>query len=153
MKHDTTSTGRLYVAALNSFVRTMKIACSCGYNGAQSLLPLDSVGSTWDHQRLDLPLLKRTLRSGTHHLPVVPGRPHFQLTCPQKIGPDMMSVLRHNLEIYGGMSRKRYTLGQITGVLRPVEVKVLLAPRVGQVCRTLEITEQTYYRWCRDYGG
>jgi len=24
---------------------------------------------------------------------------------------------------------------------------------VGQACKSLEISEQTYYRWCREYGG
>ena len=25
--------------------------------------------------------------------------------------------------------------------------------RVGQVCRQIEVSEQTYYRWWKEYGG
>jgi len=51
------------------------------------------------------------------------------------------------------MSRKRFTPEQIIGKLR--EAKVALAPweTAAQVCRTLGIAEQTFYRWRREYGG
>jgi transposase-like protein len=32
---------------------------------------------------------------------------------------------------------------------------VLLAQgkEVGEICRSIGVTEQTYYRWCNEYGG
>jgi len=51
------------------------------------------------------------------------------------------------------MSRKRYTMEQIIGLLREVDVKVSQGKNVGQICREIGITEQTYYRWRKEYGG
>jgi len=51
------------------------------------------------------------------------------------------------------MSRKRYKPEQIIGMLREAEVELSRGQKVGQVCRNLGITEQTYYRWRREYGG
>lgn len=51
------------------------------------------------------------------------------------------------------MSRKRYKPEQIIGMLREAEVELSRGKKVGQVCRNLRITEQTYYRWRREYGG
>ena len=51
------------------------------------------------------------------------------------------------------MSRKRYRPEQIIGMLREAEVGLSRGQKVGQVCRNLGITEQTYYRWRREYGG
>jgi transposase-like protein len=38
-------------------------------------------------------------------------------------------------------------------MLREAEVELSRGQKVGQVCRNLGITEQTYYRWRREYGG
>jgi transposase-like protein len=51
------------------------------------------------------------------------------------------------------MSRKRFTAEQIIGILREAEVKVSQGKSVEQLCRELSMTEQTYYRWRREYGG
>jgi putative transposase len=51
------------------------------------------------------------------------------------------------------MSRKRFTMEQIIGLLREVDVKVSQGKNVGQICREIGITEQTYYRWRKEYGG
>jgi putative transposase len=51
------------------------------------------------------------------------------------------------------MSRKRYTPEQIIGKLREAEVAIAQGQTIGQVCRSLGIAEQTYYRWRREYGG
>jgi putative transposase len=51
------------------------------------------------------------------------------------------------------MSRKRFTPEQIIGKLREAEVGLAQGQTVGQVCRTLGIAEQTFYRWRREYGG
>jgi putative transposase len=52
-----------------------------------------------------------------------------------------------------GMSRKRYTAERVIGMLREVEVELSRGQKLGQICRNLGITEQTYYRWRREYGG
>ena len=51
------------------------------------------------------------------------------------------------------MSRKRYTPEQIIGMLREVEVRLSQGEAVGLICRSLGISEQSYYRWRREYGG
>ena len=51
------------------------------------------------------------------------------------------------------MSRKRFTPEQIIGILREADVKFSQGRSVEQLCRELCITEQTYYRWRREYGG
>lgn len=50
------------------------------------------------------------------------------------------------------MSR-RYKPEQIINMLREAEVALSQGKTVGQVCRTLGVSEQSYYRWRRDYGG
>jgi len=51
------------------------------------------------------------------------------------------------------MSRKRFTPEQIIGILREADVKLSQGRSVEQLCRELSITEQSYYRWRREYGG
>jgi transposase-like protein len=51
------------------------------------------------------------------------------------------------------MSRKRFTVEQIIGLLREMDVKVSQGKNIGQVCREKGISEQTYYRWRKEYGG
>jgi transposase-like protein len=51
------------------------------------------------------------------------------------------------------MSRKRFTEEQIIGLLREAEVKLSQGRNVGQFCREMGITEQSYYRWRKEYGG
>ena len=51
------------------------------------------------------------------------------------------------------MARKRYSAEQIIGYLREAEVLLAKGSTIGQVCRKIGITEQTYYRWRRDYGS
>jgi len=51
------------------------------------------------------------------------------------------------------MDRKRFTAEQIIAKLREAEVELSKGKPVVQVARQLGITEQTYYRWRREYGG
>jgi putative transposase len=51
------------------------------------------------------------------------------------------------------MSRKRYKPEQIIGMLRQTEVELARGKRIGEVCRSLGISEQSYYRWRSEYGG
>ena len=51
------------------------------------------------------------------------------------------------------MGRKRYSPEQIVTLLREAEVLLSKGSTVGAVCREIGISEHTYYRWRRDYGG
>ena len=51
------------------------------------------------------------------------------------------------------MPRLRHTVEQILAKLREAEVALSKGQGVAQVCRSLGITEQTYYRWRNEYGG
>jgi len=51
------------------------------------------------------------------------------------------------------MSRKRYTPEQIIGMLREAEIRLSQGQKVGEICRGLGVSEQSYYRWRREYGG
>ena len=51
------------------------------------------------------------------------------------------------------MGRKRYQPEQIIGYLREAEVLLAKGSTIGQVCRKIGITEQTYYRWRKEYGN
>ena len=51
------------------------------------------------------------------------------------------------------MSRKRFSPEKIIGMLREAEVALAQGMTVGQVCRQISISEQTYYRWRKQYGG
>lgn len=51
------------------------------------------------------------------------------------------------------MARKRYTPEQIIGILCETGVRLAQGERVGAICRSASISEQSYYRWRREYGG
>lgn len=51
------------------------------------------------------------------------------------------------------MSRKRYTPEQIIGMLCETEVRLSQGQSVGEICRGLGVSEQSYYRWRKEYGG
>jgi len=51
------------------------------------------------------------------------------------------------------MGMKRFTAEQIIGKLREVEVLQSKGQMIPEICRQLEISEQTYYRWRKEYGG
>jgi len=51
------------------------------------------------------------------------------------------------------MPRKRFTIEQIINHLREAEVLLSQGQTVGEVCRRIGISEQSYYRWRKEYGG
>jgi putative transposase len=51
------------------------------------------------------------------------------------------------------MGRRHYTAEQIIGMLREAEVLQSQGMTIGEVSRQLGISEQTYYRWRKEYGG
>ena len=51
------------------------------------------------------------------------------------------------------MSQKPHTVAQVIAQLRHEGVLLSKGANVPDVCKQLEITEQTYYRWRQKYGG
>jgi transposase-like protein len=51
------------------------------------------------------------------------------------------------------MARKRFTAEQIITKLREMEVLLAKGATVQEGCRRIGVTEQTYYRWRKEYGG
>ena len=50
-------------------------------------------------------------------------------------------------------TRKRFTTEQIIRKLREAEVLLSKGQSIAQVSKQLGVTDQTYYRWRREYGG
>ena len=48
---------------------------------------------------------------------------------------------------------KGYTAEQIILKLREADVLLSQGKTIQEVCRSLEVSEPTYYRWRREYGG
>jgi transposase-like protein len=51
------------------------------------------------------------------------------------------------------MVRKTYTPEQIINKLREAEIHINQGISIAEASRKIGITEQTYYRWRREYGG
>ena len=51
------------------------------------------------------------------------------------------------------MPKKRFSVEQIINHLREAEVFLAQGQTVGEICRHIGISEQSYYRWRREYGG
>ena len=51
------------------------------------------------------------------------------------------------------MGKKRFTAEQIISKLREAEVLQSNGLSIVEICRQLEIKEQTYYKWRKEYGG
>jgi transposase-like protein len=51
------------------------------------------------------------------------------------------------------MVKKSYTPEQIINKLREAEIQINQGITIGEASRKLGVTEQTYYRWRREYGG
>jgi len=51
------------------------------------------------------------------------------------------------------LARKRYSPEQIINLLREAEVHISKGLSVAETCRQIGVSEQTYYRWRREYGG
>ena len=48
---------------------------------------------------------------------------------------------------------KKYSPEQIVNLLRQIEVAIANGKTTSLACREAGITDQTYYRWRREYGG
>ena len=51
------------------------------------------------------------------------------------------------------MARRHHRPEEIIAKLREAEVMLAQGARVQEVCKSLGVTEQTYYRWRKEYGG
>ena len=51
------------------------------------------------------------------------------------------------------MPRKTFTSEQIIGILRQAEILISQGLSIEAMCRKLEISNQTYHRWRKEYGG
>jgi len=51
------------------------------------------------------------------------------------------------------MGRKHFKPERIIHMLREAEIKLAGGKKIGEVCRELAISEQSYYRWRKEYGG
>jgi len=51
------------------------------------------------------------------------------------------------------MARKTYTPEQIINKLREAEIHINQGIPIAEASRKIGITEQTYYRWRKEYGG
>ena len=49
--------------------------------------------------------------------------------------------------------RKKHTAEQVVNLLRQIEVAVANGKTTSLACKEATITEQSYYRWRREYGG
>jgi putative transposase len=72
------------------------------------------------------------------------------LTCPPQTDP--IRILEIGSK-EGSMKGKKYSAEQIVTKLREAEVMLTKGQTLGDVCRQLEITDVTYYRWRKEYGG
>tara|TARA_A100001037_G_scaffold44058_1_gene35114 strand:- start:783 stop:1061 length:279 start_codon:yes stop_codon:yes gene_type:complete len=51
------------------------------------------------------------------------------------------------------MPKQRFSVEQIIHHLREAEVLLAQGRTVGEVCRQIGVSEQSYYRWRKEYGG
>lgn len=51
------------------------------------------------------------------------------------------------------MPRKRFTTEEIINVVREAEARLAQGQTVGEVCRSVSVSEQSDYRWRKEYGG
>jgi len=51
------------------------------------------------------------------------------------------------------MARKKHGAEQIVAILRQIEVELANHKNLAQACKEAGITQQTYYRWRKEYGG
>jgi transposase-like protein len=51
------------------------------------------------------------------------------------------------------MSRKRFSAEEIVNKLRESDVLIARGQSIAQACKQIGVTDQTYYRWRKEYGG
>jgi hypothetical protein len=71
--------------------------------------------------------------------------------CPAFFEP--VALIETGLQGAAMARRKKHTSEQVLNLLRQIEVAVANGKTTSQACKEAEITEQTYYRWRKEYGG
>ena len=51
------------------------------------------------------------------------------------------------------MPMKKHRPEQIVALLRQIEVEIANGKSTPQACKEAEVTQQTYYRWRKEFGG
>lgn len=51
------------------------------------------------------------------------------------------------------MPSKKHSAEEIIGKLREAEIAQAQGSTIADACRRIGVTEQTYYRWRKEYGG
>ncbi len=51
------------------------------------------------------------------------------------------------------MAERRYTAEQVISKLREAEVLIAKGNTVAEISRQIGVTQQTFYRWRKEYGG
>ena len=51
------------------------------------------------------------------------------------------------------MARKKHTIESIVAKLREVDVMAANGQTIEEAVRQLGISDATYYKWCKEYGG
>lgn len=51
------------------------------------------------------------------------------------------------------MAKKTFSAEDIINKLREAEVLISQGKTVAEVCKAIGVTDQTYYRWKKEYGG
>lgn len=51
------------------------------------------------------------------------------------------------------MAKKTFNAVDIINKLREAEVLISQGKTVAEVCKAIGVTDQTYYRWKKEYGG
>ena len=51
------------------------------------------------------------------------------------------------------MPSKKHKPEEIIGKLREVEIVLAQGASTAEACRRIAVSEQTYYRWRKEYGG
>ncbi len=78
------------------------------------------------------------------------------MTCPLEPVPDVELEILASEALREGeqqMSRKRVSVEQIINHLREAEMLLVQGQTVGEICRGIGVSEQSFYRWRREHGG
>jgi len=51
------------------------------------------------------------------------------------------------------MARKRFSAEEIVNKLRQADVELAKGQTISAVCKVIGVTDQTYFRWRKEYGG
>lgn len=51
------------------------------------------------------------------------------------------------------MGRKRHSAEEVVNKLRQADVELAKGSTIAVMCKALGITDQTYFRWRKEYGG